>query len=372
MRGGICSQQVNSCGMVLSQVENYLEEILEALDFSALNDFLHKHMRTEMTFSEFVSQIAVNGFDAVNRENIAGLIFDSVFYELSIAKPIFIKMLLFSVTFSVVQRILATKNKYISDMSFLVIYATLMVLLMQSFFLVRDIALEGVDGLLTFLNALIPTYAVTLIFSGSAVSGAMLYEAAFVLVYLVELLLKSFLSPVIQMFVLVLFLNHMFDEDKLSKLAEFMEKIVGIVLKAAFGGVIGLGVVQSMLTPAKDRLASNVLLSGMSSIPGVGNVMGSAGEIILSCGMLVKNSVGVIGLVVLFLAAVVPVLKIGCFWVMYQVLGIVLQPVADKRMSECVAAVARGCDLYLKIILYSMMLFFILFSMVSVATSFIF
>lgn len=359
-------------GLVLTQVETYLEEILETLDFSALNDFLFKHMRTEMSFEELVAQISVNGLDAMNKENITMLVFDSLFYELSVARPIFIKMLLFAVLFSVVQRLLVTKNKYIADVSFMMIYAALMVLLMQSFLLVRDIALEGVEGLLTFLNALIPTYAVTLAFSGSAVSGAMLYETAFFLVYLVELILKNILSPMIQVFVLVLFLNHLFDEDKLSKLAEVMEKIVSLVLKAAFGGVIGLGVVQSMLTPAKDRLASNVLLSGMSSIPGVGNLVGSTGEIILSCGMLIKNSVGVIGLIILFVIAVVPVLKIGFFWGLYQLLAIILQPIADKRITECVSVVARGCDLYLKMIMYSMLLFFILFSMVSVATSFIF
>ncbi|MBQ6845476.1 MAG: stage III sporulation protein AE [Agathobacter sp.] len=359
-------------GIVLTQVEDYLEEILERLDFSALNEFLSKHIRAEMTFEELVSQITTEGLAAINRENLTTLVFDSLFYELSLAKPMFIKMLLFAVLFSIVQKLLMTKNKYISDISFLMIYVTLMILLMQSFFLVRDIALEGVDGLLTFLNALIPTYAVTLAFSGSAVSGAVLYELAFILVYLVELLLKCFLSPMIQIFALVLFLNHLFDEDKLSKLAEFMEKMVGIVLKGAFGAVIGLGVVQSMLTPAKDRLASNVLLSGMSAIPGVGNMMGSAGEIVLSCGMLIKNSIGVVGVIVLFLIAVIPVLKIGVFWVMYQLLEIVLQPIADKRMIECVSTVARGCELYLKMILYSMMLFFILFSMVTVATSFIF
>ena len=358
--------------MILTQVETYLEEILEALDFSALNEFLNQHMRTEMNFSELVSQVSVNGLDAVNKENITMLAFDSLFYELSIARPIFMKMLLFSVLFSVVQRLLVTKNRYISDISFFMIYTTLMVLLMQSFFMVRGLALEGVEALLAFLNALIPTYAVTLAFSGNALSGAMLYEVAFLLVYIVELLLKTFLSPMIQLFVLILFLNHLFDEDKLSKLAEFMEKIVGVILKGAFGAVIGLGLVQSMLTPVKDRLSNNVLLSGLSSIPGVGNMMGSTGEIILSCGMLIKNSVGVIGLILLFIIAVIPVLKIGCFWGMYQVLGIVLQPIADKRITECVSAVARGCDLYLKMIMYSMLLFFVLISMVSVATSFVF
>ena len=56
--------------MILTQVETYLEEILEALDFSALNEFLNQHMRTEMNFSELVSQVSVNGLDAVNKENI--------------------------------------------------------------------------------------------------------------------------------------------------------------------------------------------------------------------------------------------------------------------------------------------------------------
>lgn len=358
--------------IILTEVENYLEEILEALDFTALDRFLHQHIRTEMSFGEMVSQIVINGFDALNKENITMFVFDSFFYELSSAKPVFVKLLLFSVLFSVVQKLLATKNKYISDISFFVIYATVMVLLMQSFFLVRDIALEGVESLLVFLNALIPTYAVTLAFAGNAISGAVLYEIAFFLVYLVEVLLKNFLSPMIQFFVLVLFLNHLFDEDTLSKLAEFMEKIVDIILKTAFGAVIGLGVVQSMLTPVKDRLSSNAILSGLSTIPGVGGFLGSTGEIVLSCGMLIKNSVGVIGLFILVMIAVTPVVKIGCFWGMYQILGIVLQPVADKRIIECVSAITRGCDLYLKIILYSMLLFFILLSMVSVATSFIF
>lgn len=356
--------------LILTQIEVYLEEILESLDFSALNEFLHQHMRMEMSFGELVSLISTEGLEAINRENVTMLIFDSLLYELSIARPIFIKMLLFSLLFSVAHRLMASKNKYISDISFLMIYAVLMVLLMQSFLLVREIAMDGVVSLLSFVNALIPTYAVTLAFLGSTFSGAMLYELAFIMVYLVELITKNLLGPLIQVFVLVLFLNYLFDEDKLSKLADFMERIVAVLLKGGFAMVIGLSVVQSMLTPVKDRLANNVVLSSMSAMPGIGNAIGSTGEIILSCGMLVKNSVGVIGLIVLAMVAVIPVVKIACFWCMYQLLGILLQPVADKRITECVSAVARGCDLYLKIIMYSMLLFFVLISMVSICWNF--
>lgn len=357
---------------LLSEADSYLQEIMNNIDFSSLDSFLNDHMRSKLTFQELVGKVITEGWDALNAENICTFVFDSVFYEISVARPIFLKMLCFSLLFSLIHRLLVTKNKYISDIGFLTIYATLMVLLMQSFFMVRDIAMEGINTLITFLNALIPTYAVTLVFSGNSVSGAVLYEVAFVMVYLLELAMKLLLSPLVHVFVLVLFLNHLFDEDKLTKLAMFVEKGILLFLKGSFGLVIGLGVVQSMLTPAKDRLMGNTVLFGLSSIPGIGNAIGSAGEILLSCGMLVKNSVGVIGLLVLSLLAVIPVLKIGCFGVMYYILSIFLQPIADKRITECVSGIARGCNLYLKMVMYTMLLFFVLFSIVSTATSFAF
>ena len=358
--------------IVMTAVNTYLEEILDALDFQSLNQYLNEHMRVEVDFAELISQISINGLDVLNKEIITQLFFDTIFYEISIARPIFVKILLFVILFSVIHRLLASKKNYVSNMGFLLIYATLMVLLMQSFFLVRDIAMEGMNGILVFLQALIPTYTMTMVFTGNAVTGAMAYEVVFFLVYVIEILMKNFLSPMIHVFVLVLFLNHVFEEDKLSKLAEFMEKIIGIILKIAFGTVVGLGVVQSLLTPMKDRLANNVVLSGMSSIPGIGGALGSAGELLFSCGMLIKNSMGIIGLLLLFVIAAIPVLKIFCFWSMYHVLSVILQPVSDIRLVECVLGIARGCDLYLKIILYSALLFFILISMITMATSFVY
>lgn len=356
----------------ISQTENYLDSITDAIDFSGLEQFLNEHIRAELSFEELVRKVVTEGIEALDAETICTFVFDAFFYEISIARPIFLKMLCFTVLFSLVHRLLVTRNKYISDISFLVIYATLMVLLMQSFYLVREIAVEGIDTLLSFLNALIPTYAAAMVFSGNVVTGAMLYELAFFLVYLVEIMMRVVLSPVVHLFILVLFLNHLFEEDKLSKLAQLLEKGIQFVLKAAFGSVVGLGVVQTLLTPTKDRLAGNAIFSGLTAIPGIGNVVGSAGEVLLSCGAMIKNSVGVVGLLILIFLAVIPVLQVGYFHLMYHLLSILLQPIADPRITECVSGVARGCELYLKMILYTMMLFFVLFSIVSAATSFVF
>ena len=356
---------------VVSSIDSYLEEITKGLDFSSVEDFFQGDLRSEVSFESLVYTVATEGIEGLDAEKICTFAFDTLFYELSQARPMFLKMLLFSILFSLAHKFLSTKNKYISDIGFLMIYAVLMVLLMQSFFMVKDIALEGIGTLMTFLNALIPTYAATMVFSGHAVTAAMLYEVAFMLIYLMEWAMKMVLSPAIHVFVLILFLNHLFEEDKLSKLAQFIEKGIVVILKGAFGAIIGLGVVQSMLTPAKDKLTGNTILSGLSAIPGIGNAVNSAGEILLSCGMLIKNSIGVVALIIMVVITMVPVLQIGGFCIMYHLLAVLLQPIADARLTECVSGVARGCGLYLKIVLYSMMLFFVLFSMVGMATSFI-
>lgn len=354
----------------ISKTEIYLKEITQGLDFSSVEQFFKGDMGSEVNFEELVYSLASEGLKGLDAEKLMSFAADTLFYELSVARPMFLKMLLFSILFSLAHRFLAVKNKYISDIAFLMIYAALMVLLMQSFYLVKEIALDGITTLMHFLNALIPTYALIMTISGQMVTGAMLYEVAFMLIYLVELLMKTVLSPVIQIFVLIVFLNHLFEEDKLSKLAQFLEKGIQTALKGAFGAVAGLSVVQSMLTPAKDKLTGNTLLSGLSAIPGIGNSISSAGEIILSCGLLIKNSVGVAALIILVILTLIPVFQIGVFDIMYRLLSILLQPIADMRLTECVSAVADGCALYLKMVLYTMLLFFILFSIVSMASSF--
>lgn len=353
-------------------IEQYLEEILGAIDFQGLNQFVNEHFRGKMTFEELVSKFTVEGISAFNLENITSLFLDSLFYEISVARTIFLKMLCFGILFSIVQKLICTKNKYISDVGFLLIYSTIMALLMQSFSLVKELALSGLDRLLGFLNALIPTYATALVFSGNAVTGGIFYEIALIIIYIMELLMKNMISPFIHVFVLVVFLDNLFEEERLSKLAELMETLVQVALKVSFGVVVGLSVIQSILGPAKDRLADNVVLKGLSSLPGVGNIFGSAGEIIFSCGILVKNGIGVAALVLLVILAVPPVLKIGVFWLFYQLLSSILQPIADNRITECVFGVARGCNLYMKMLINSMLLFFIMFSIISAATTFVY
>ena len=107
---------------VASNTDAYLQEITKHLDLEAMDRFLHEHLRAEVDFEELIYLVATDGFEALGAENLCTFVFDIFFYELSLARPIFLKMLLFSILFAFMHKFLVTKNKYISDVSRYCIY----------------------------------------------------------------------------------------------------------------------------------------------------------------------------------------------------------------------------------------------------------
>ncbi len=356
---------------VLEDPQELLWEIRKELDFQELDDFTENELPQKMTFSDLVMQIVENKTDKGALNALGTWALDLFFYELSAARPLFIQMFLFAVLFTVVNRFFLHCGAYVSEMGFLMIYGAMMILLMQSFLLVGDVVQEGVDTVSQFLTALVPTYATTLMLSGNPASAGAFYEMVFALLCLTEWAMKVLLVPGIHIYVLLMMLDHLFEEEKLSKLAELLESGIGLAIKLALSGVVGLGVVQSLLTPARDRISQSVVLRSMTALPGVGNSIHYAEEVLLSCGLLIKNSVGTAGLILLLLLGMNPLIKVFSFTLLYRLLVAVLQPVADKRIVECMHGVAKGSMLYLKVMAATLALFLIAIAMVAASTGFV-
>ena len=58
----------------MTEINTYLEEIVNALDFESLNEFLNEHMRIKMDVTELIREISINGLEALNKENITQLL----------------------------------------------------------------------------------------------------------------------------------------------------------------------------------------------------------------------------------------------------------------------------------------------------------
>ena len=138
------------------------------------------------------------------------------------------------------------------------------------------------------------------------------------LVYLVEMFLKYVVLPAIHIYILVSMLNYLTKESYLSKLAELIKTVLVWIMKTILAGVVGLNLVQSLLSPAMDTVKRSALTRGAEAIPGIGDAIGGVTEVIFASAVLVKNGIGVVGAIICFALCLMPIVQIGAIALLYK------------------------------------------------------
>lgn len=355
----------------VSDEEYYVNKLLEEIEFDETIDFLEEELGEKIDFEDMLNSIIKNGLNKDSMENVKEYFSDCFLFELEAEKVIFKNILFMGILFTLFNKVMVSKGQYLSEISFLMVYTSMMVLLMNNFIIIGETVTRGLERILCFFGIIIPVFSTTLLISGNLESAGMFYVISFVVIYIIEWGMKIIIMPGIHIYVFLLFLDNIFSENKLSKMANVLRDFINFLLKSSIGIVLGIGIVQSMIAPVKDRLSGNMILKSFSAIPGLGNAAGVTGEILLSCGMLIKNSVGVVMLIFLILLAFAPVVKVFiCKW-LYQLLASIMQPVADRRIVNAIHAMAEGGKLYFKLLVNSVLLFFILLSIVCTSTTYV-
>ena len=353
-----------------SYTRDYIEKMLDEIGSSNLDQYIPDSFSDKMKFSDLVSSLALDSKNDILK-NIGNYVYSSFFYEFEIVREILIQIMCFAAVFAIFNKGIISTRGYVYDMNFFMIYCAMMLLLIQSFGLIGQEVQKGMEQMITFLSALIPAYTAALVFSGNVSSAASFYSFTLALVYIIQWLLRIIIFPMINMYMLIQLLDNVFAERKLSRLAELIEEVVKVLLRVSIAFVIGAQVIQSFIAPAKDRIAESFILKSVNAIPGIGNVTGAAAEVIYSCGILVKNSIGAAGLITLSIIMLYPIIKVLVFLIGYRLLAAILQPVSDVRIVDSIHDVSRGIGLYLSLLLSSSVLFFITISMACASTSFI-
>ncbi len=128
--------------------------------------------------------------------------------------------------------------------------------------------------------------------------------------------------------------------------------------------MLGLQVVRSVISPIMDHLKRSAIGKTASALPGIGNAINSVTELILSCAVLVRNSLGVVFLFLLLLVGMSPLIHYLFLTFSYRFLAAVTQPISDRRLVNCLGTMGDGCgmimQLFITMELMCILAFFIL------------
>ncbi len=260
------------------------------------------------------------------------------------------------------------QNHQIADISFYFLYLLLMSVLMKAFLTAADIAGQTMENIVLFIKMFIPTYFMAVGAASGATTGAVYYQFTLVLAYGVEKIIFSLLIPLIYSYVLLALLNGIWAEERLALLLDFLKKGIGAGLKVAMGAITSLSLFQSMIAPVLDSLKVSAVKKAVGAIPGIGNLAEGVTEMVIGSAVLIKNSIGVLMLLLLLAICLIPLAKLFLIACMMKGSAALVGIVSDKRITGCTDRVGDGSLLLFKAAFTAVALFMITIAVVAYTT----
>ena len=330
---------------------NY-DSLIDEADYSGIDSTLDDYGWKGTSFKELVRSVASSDTDI-------GFNFTETVTEAIISnRTVLIQILLLSIC----AMFLTVLDKNASDSAMLFISFILMTLIVAVFINAARTGYECVQMSVDIYKALCPVFFPAVAYSCGASSAAAYYEIILFLMYIVNVLVKN-----------VLMILGMFDtfseKDKFNKMCQLITKIIKLSVKGMLMFFLGLNGIKSLILPLSDSLKMSVLFKAVSMIPGIGNSAQTVSKTIAGSAVLVKNSIGVAAVIVMAVIIGIPLLKLVVMALLYQILGAVLEPVADSRIVKAVLVLSGSLENMIYMIAVTVVLMCLTMAIICFATN---
>lgn len=345
-------------------------QVLDELELDDIDDIVGDIFPEEkVSFMDLITLVIENDYEELNDQAFTYLT-GQIFYELSYNRGTIIHILLLTIFAAVFTNFSnAFGNQQVSQIGFYVIYMMLLMISLQSFQVITTAMAIKIQHLLGFMSALCPVYFLTVALAKGVHSSIVFYNLSLFYIYGVELIIGSIIIPIINAYIVIEVLNYLTLEKKLSKLAKLMKLMTNWLIKIMLGGVIGLNVVQGLISPMLDTVERNIWLKSAEAIPVVGDAMGGTAEVMFTSLQLVKNGIGVAGGLVCLGIVAGPIIQLSLLTFMYKGISAIVEPISDSRITSCIDSIGEGCQMLLKTMMASGLLFMITIAIVSATTT---
>lgn len=336
------------------EIQDVIDDILDSGNDFNFGNYVEKLVNGEVKFS--ITEILNQLLESIKGELKANLSTLGRLISIALIAAVFTNLTV------------AFKNNSVSETGYYITYLMLFSLLITTFINASRIASSVIGSILDFMKALVPAYFLSIGFCTGSATSLIYHEVALMLITLVDILIIKVVIPMINFYLVISLANNMSKEDMLSKLAGLFATAINWMLKSLLAAVVGFHTIQGLILPVADRVKKSALLKASEAIPGVGNAIGGVAETILGASILLKNAIGVAGLVVIITICAVPLLKLLVINVVFRVGGATLQPISDKRIIECISASAKSSGMLLQTVLVGAVLFLLSITIAAVTT----
>ncbi|MFC4324024.1 stage III sporulation protein AE [Litchfieldia salsa] len=267
-----------------------------------------------------------------------------LFYEL-IANGKLLSTLIMLTIFSTFLQTLQNsfEKSAVSKVAYALVYMVLIIIALNSFRLAIMYTEEAITTMTNFILALVPLLLALIASSGGLASAAFFHPLILFLMNTSGMLIQFVILPLLFLSALLSIVSTMSEHYKVTQLAQLIRNVSIGLLGAFLTIFLGVISVQGASAAVADGITIRTakFITG-NFVPVVGRMFTDATDTVISASVLLKNTVGIVGVVILLLLAAFPALKVLSLAIIYKIAAALLQPIGGGPVIACLDVISKS------------------------------
>lgn len=231
----------------------------------------------------------------------------------------------------------------VGEIAFYSCYILLAAILIKNFIMLINLGKVVIDNMVLFMQSFVPTVFALLMLTGNVTTTSVLQPGMIFGMGIMSTIIKTVIIPLILCYTVLAIVNNISNKVQVSKIADFIKNVgiwsIGILL-TIFIAIIEL---QSTVTSVADGITARTAKFAVGNfIPVVGKALSDAVDTVIGYSILLKNSVSVVGMLVIVLICAIPIIKLFAMVIVYKLTAAMIQPISDERIVKCISEMATS------------------------------
>ena len=258
----------------------------------------------------------------------------------------------------------------VAQVSRAVLFLVLLSVCMYSFTISMDLARRVVLNMTDFMMSLVPVMLALLAGMGSLAAAAVFQPVMITAAGIVGVLVSNVVLPLVFAAALLALVDKMMVGVGLNKLAGFLKDGAVWILGLLLTLFVGVTVINGAVASVADGIAFRTgKFTAKAFVPVVGGMFADAFETVVGASLVLKNSIGVFGLLSLMIICIFPILKLFAVTLIYRGAAALLQPLGEDAISDTLDIMARFMYVVIGAVVGVAIMFFLVITIIVAAAN---
>lgn len=334
-------------------LEQNIDDQLENLDFSGFDEILkamntsEKNIFDDNSFLNKVKSI-LSGQTSIDFSSFSKAILNIFSKNILKILPMVCIVIAIGILSSIISNMGYSKDRSVAEIVHFVCFGTIVVVV---FAYIKNVILltnNTLNILQSQMEVGFPILLTLMVSVGSTVSASMYQPVVAILSGSLMTIFTNFIMPLFLLCLIFNIAGNLSDNIKLNKFSNLFLSIFKWTIGLTFTLFSAFLTIQGITAGSYDGLSIRTTKYAMKSyIPFVGSYLSDGLNLILTSSILIKNSVGLAGLILLVATIISPISQILIIKLGLSLSASILEPICDKKISNFLTNISKCLSMLL-------------------------